>query len=484
MRRLSLFCLTLTLFAASPLLAQPDSLWSRTYGGSGFDYCMSLLPTADGGYALAGHTNSFGAGDTDFWLLRTDENGDSLWSHTYGGLGEDYCYSLIQTADGGFALAGETHSFGAEEENFWLLRTNENGDSLWSRVYGSSGHDGCQSLIQTMDGGFALAGWTNSFGSGRLDFWLVRTDENGDSLWSRTFGGEDHDLCTSLVQTADGGFALAGDTWSFGAGGYDFWLIRTSENGDSLWSHTYGGLDVDRCCSLVQTADRGYALVGWTDSFGAGISDSWLVRTDENGDSLWSRTYGGESGDGGYSLIQTSDVGFALAGGTYSFGAGGNDFWLVRTDENGDSLWSRSYGGESEDVCWSLVQTADRGYALAGLTSSFGAGANDFWLIKLGPENSVPDAEATTPLQFGLDAVYPNPFNSQAVSSYKLQVTSQIELGLYDLSGRLVQTLAEGWQEAGSHQAVIDGTQLPSGVYLLKLTDGKQSALSKVCLLK
>jgi len=259
---------------------------------------------------------------------------------------------------------------------------------------------------------------------------------------------------------------------------------------DSLWSRTYGGGGNNGCRSLVQTSDGGYALAGYTRSFGAGDYDFWLVRTDENGDRLWSRAYGGERDEWCISLIQTTDGGFVLAGCTYSFGAGDSDFWLVRTDENGDSLWSHTYGGQYDDYCNSLVQNADGGFALAGSTSSY-AGEEDLWLVKLGAENSVPGDEAAAPLHFGLDAVYPNPFNATAVASYNLQVASWVSLCLYDLSGRLVETLMEGWQEAGEHRVVIDakGGQpgmavLPSGIYLLRLTDGRQTELRKVCLLK
>lgn len=400
MRRILLCCLIIMLFAAVPLHAQPDSLWSRTFGGQKQDICHSIVQTTDGGFALGGDTYSFGVGRgvrygaTDFYLMRTDENGDSLWSRTYGGQACEWLSSLVRTADGGFALSGNTNSFGVGWEDFWLVRTDEDGDSLWSQTYGRGSADICRSLVQTADGGFALAGWTDSFSAGRWDsggkdFWLVRTDENGDSVWSRTYGGVGNERCSSLIQTADGGFALAGHTESFNsAGEMDFWLVRTNENGDSLWSRTYGGVGREGCSSLTQTTDRGFALTGYTKSFGAGKKDFWLVRTNENGDSIWSRTYGGRNYDVCNSLIQTDDGGFILAGYTDSFGLGRKDFWLVRTDENGDSLWSHTYGGGDDEECSSLVQTADGGYALAGWTNSFGVGGDDFWLVKLCSENS------------------------------------------------------------------------------------------------
>ena len=279
--RLSPIIILVTLLGcAVSIHAQPDSLWSYTYGGEVREYCYSIIQTADGGFALAGWTWSFGAGNYDFWLVRTDANGDSLWSRSFGGRSVEWCNSIIGTADGGFALSGYTWSFGAGGYDFWLVRTDENGDSLWSRTFGGRDWDNCYALIQVADGGFALAGITNSFGAGGYDFWLVRTDENGDSLWSRTFGGgNDEWCCYSLIQTADGGFALAGRTGSFGAGEEDFWLVRTDENGDSLWSRTFGGDARDACCSLIQTADGGFALAGGTDSFGVGFYDFWLVKT-------------------------------------------------------------------------------------------------------------------------------------------------------------------------------------------------------------
>ena len=228
---------------------------------------------------MAGQTYTFGPGNYDFWLVRTDANGDSLWSRTFGGENDEHGSAFIQTADGGFVIAGGTRSFDAGGGDFWLVRTDANGDSLWSRTFGGEHHEGAHSLIQTADGGFVMAGQTYTFGPGNYDFWLVRTDANGDSLWSRTFGGGRDEYSFSLIQTADGGFALAGQTVSFGAGGSDFWLVRTDANGDSLWSCTFGGGDHEWGRSLIQTADGGFALAGYTQSFGAGEEDFWLVKT-------------------------------------------------------------------------------------------------------------------------------------------------------------------------------------------------------------
>jgi hypothetical protein len=209
---------------AIPSLAQPspDTLWTRTYGGSSYDEAQCVQQTADGGYIVAGSTWSSGLLQFNFWLIKTDASGDSVWSRIFGGTSDEYCFSVQQTFDDGYVLAGWTESFGAGSRDFWLVKTNTNGDSLWSRTFGGASDDECTSVEQTSDGGYMLAGSTGSFGAGVYDFWLVKTDGNGNLQWSRTFGGGSEDRCYSAQQTADGGCILAGYTRSFGAGQSDF----------------------------------------------------------------------------------------------------------------------------------------------------------------------------------------------------------------------------------------------------------------------
>jgi len=360
--------------------------WSKTYGGASFDWATSVVQTADGGIALAGFTNSFDAGSYDFWLVKTDASGTMEWSRTYGGAGIDEASSVVQTSDGGYALAGHTSSYGAGRYDFWLVKTDSAGNHQWNKTYGGTNDEEASSVVQTLDGGYALAGYTNSYGAGLYDLWLVKTNSTGAMQWNKTYGGTSYDTAHSLVQTVDSGYALAGETHSYGAGNYDSWLVKTNSTGGMQWNKTYGGTTEDLAHSLVQTGDGGYALAGSTYSFGAVLSDFWLVKTDSTGGMQWNKTYGGASYDRAYSLVQTCDGGYALTGYTFSFGAGGGDFWLVKTDSAGNALWNRTYGGASNDRALSLVQTADGGIALAGYTNSFGAGSYDFWLVKVKPE--------------------------------------------------------------------------------------------------
>ncbi len=306
-----------------------------------------MVETGDGGYALAGLTESSGAGLADFWLVKTDASGNMQWNKTYGGTGYDQCNSVVQTSDGGYAMAGSTTSYGAGSDDFWLVKTDSTGNALWSKTYGGTGVDYAVTVVQTGDGGYALAGTTRSFGAGDWDFWLVKTDVNGNMQWNKTYGGtgDDRYSCSNgFIQTVDEKYVITGQTGSFGGGGFDVWLIKTDASGNAEWTKTFGGTNNDCGTSLIQTSDGGYLVGGNTYSFGVGNYDGWLVKTDALGQILWNQTYGGTNADTAFGLAQTSDGGYALTGYTYSFGAGSVDAWLIKTDSAGNALDGFRYG--------------------------------------------------------------------------------------------------------------------------------------------
>jgi predicted secreted protein len=376
---ISLMCLFV--FAEKEVL--PILTWDRTYGGSGDDWAWPLIQTTDGGYAVAGVTTSKGAGGADFWVIKLDEQGKKVWDKTYGGSGADLALPLIQTTDGGYVVAGRTESKGSGGKDFWIIKLDEQGNEVWDRTYGGGGNDEATSFIQTTDGGYAVAGSTTSKGAGNLDFWVIKLDNQGNRVWDKTYGGSGDDAAWLLIQTTDGGYAVAGGTYSKGAGGADFWVIKLDKQGNEIWDRTYGGSGLDVATSLIQTTDGGYAVAGGTYSKGAGKEDFWVIKLDEQGNEIWDRTYGGSGNDGSWTLIQTTDGGYAVAGWTSSKGAGGADFWVIKLDEQGNEIWDRTYGGSGDDGATSLIQTTDGGYAVAGGTYSKGAGKEDFWVIKL-----------------------------------------------------------------------------------------------------
>jgi len=262
--------------------AYGNMIWNQTYGGPNIDQALAMVQTSDGGYALAGYTESFGSGSYDCWLIKTDAFGNMVWNQTYGGEGGEVASSLVETSDGGYALGGQTSS--EVEFDFLLIKTDSSGNMEWTQTYGGTGWDQAYSLVETSDGGYVLAGRTISFGAGSYDAWLLKTDSNGNMQWNQTYGASGWDEAQSLVETSDGGFALAGRTKSFGAGDYDFWLVKTDETGSMLWSQTYGGPNIDQALAVIQTSEGGYALAGKTKSFGAGdYDDILLVKTDAQG---------------------------------------------------------------------------------------------------------------------------------------------------------------------------------------------------------
>jgi len=309
----------------------------------------------------------------------------TIWSQTYGGIREEQAYSLIQTSDGGYALAGRTSSFGSDYSCFWLVKVDSSGNLEWNKTYEGTGFldamNIAYSVVEASDGGYAIAG-TAEPELYNHDFWLVKVDSSGNLEWNKTYGGPDVDVATSVVETSDGGYALAGQTSSFGDGGFDFWLVKTDVSGNMQWDKTYGGIGLEQARSLIQTSDGGYALAGQTSSFGDGSDNFWLVKTDVSGNMQWDKTYGGIGEEKANSLIQTSDGGYALAGETRSSIVAMPDFLLVKVYSSGNLEWNKTYGGPDMDIAYSVVEASDGGYALAGYTDSFGAGSSDFWLVK------------------------------------------------------------------------------------------------------
>lgn len=277
-----------------------------------------------------GTTTTYGAGSYDYWLIKTDASGDTLWTKTFGGSEYDGGLYVQQTNDGGFIITGNVYSLGAGASDVWIIKTDASGDTLWTKVYGGILSDGGLAIRQLSDNGYIVMADTRNRGAGSGDFWLMRTDASGNTLWTRTFGGSDLDNSASFDQTTDNGFILAGRTYSLGTNSYNAWLIKTDATGDTLWTKIFGGSGEERFSDVQQTADEGYIMTGLTQTYGAGLSDLWLIKTDALGDTLWTKTLGGSEKDRGHSVRQIWDGGYIITGYTFSYGHGADDAWLIR----------------------------------------------------------------------------------------------------------------------------------------------------------
>jgi uncharacterized delta-60 repeat protein len=360
----------------------------RAIGGTNGDVASSIQQTSDGGYIVAGNTLSFGAGNQDFLIIKLNSSGNIQWSRAIGGIDSDQAQSIQQTSDGGYIVAGLIYFLIPGNYDVLIIKLDSSGNIQWSRAIGGTNYDSAVSIQQTSDGGYIVAGRTRSFGAGNYDALIIKLNSSGNIQWSRAIGGTNEDDAVSIQQTSDGGYIVAGYTNSFGAGNSDALIIKLNSSGNIQWSRAIGGTNDDRAFSIQQTSDGGYIVAGGTWSFGAGNYDVLIIKLDSSGNIQWSRAIGGTNRDLASSIQQTSDGGYIVAGGTWSFGAGNYDVLIIKLDSSGNIQWSRAIGGTNDDYANSIQQTSDGGYIVAGWTYSFGAGG-DVLIIKLDSSGNI-----------------------------------------------------------------------------------------------
>ncbi|MHA2250147.1 MAG: hypothetical protein ACXAD7_07285 [Candidatus Kariarchaeaceae archaeon] len=342
-----------------------------------------MVSTSDDGALAAGYTYSYGAGNADAWLVKVDSSGQLDWNKTYGGTEDEIAISVQTTSDGGYATTGVTESFGAGSEDMWLVKVDANGQAEWNQTYGGIKNEQANGLL-SITNGFILAGFTESFGSGGMDMWIVQTDISGNEVWNKTYGGGSDDWIFSLIPTINEGFALFGSTNSYGAGQSDMWLITIDRNGEEVWNRTYGGANDEFGYTLITCSDGGYLLGGRTSSFGAGGDDIWLIKVDGEGRAVWNQTYGGMFNEWIGSIIELPN-GYILVGRTSSYGAGGEDIWLLQIDALGNVLLNQTFGGTNNEVAYAMVRTIDGDYfIIARVTDPTNPLVlTDLWILKI-----------------------------------------------------------------------------------------------------
>lgn len=373
--------------------------WARTYGGSGNELARMIRQTPDGGYIVAGHTEPIDSGDMDSWVLKLDGTGAIEWQKSYGGSGaDDDTWCIQPTVDHGYIMAGFTESFGAGWKDFWVLKLDGNGDVSWQRAYGGINHDRAFHIEQTADEGYVVAGYTESFGAGQRDYWVLKLDSSGGVLWEKTYGGIEDEEGRMIKEVLDDqglpdGYILSGFSMSFTPFNYKYWVLRLDGTGGVFWSKIYGGDNIELAGPVIQTEDGDFLVGGYTTSFGVDVWAMWLLKLDGFGNIVWERAYWGNSFDYVTSIDETSTGEYLVTGRTDSFGAGSFEWWVLWLDRAGNIIRERTYGGTDKDTGYSIQQIEGGGVITAGRTDSFGVGASDFCVLKLDDTGNIPSCD-------------------------------------------------------------------------------------------
>lgn len=508
-----------------------DILWEKSYGGKHADYLFDAQPTADYGFILAGSSLSgktgsktdANKGDLDYWVWKMDEKGDPDWQKSFGGSGSDMLQSIRLTNDGGFILAGVSNSgkgldkkeTGMGKDDFWIIKLDANGGEQWQHTIGGSGQELLQSVVQTKDGGYILGGTSASnmtkkdesatsafYGKsedsyGNLDYWVVKLDNKGKIQWQKTYGGKDADILRSIEQTKDGGYVLggysnspeSGNKTEKSYGGGDYWVIKTDKDGEVLWEKSFGGDSEDQLYVVHQVWDGSYIAGGSSHSEATGSksksngkgSDFWVIKFADKGEIVWQETYDTGKTDLLTSMVENDDHSLLLGGYAMTEASKGqsdkediNDYIAIKINAKGEELWKKTVGSAGEDILRKVIETRDGGYLMAGTSNgkvsrnkNSNIGSNDFWVVKLKDKDKPKEKPE-------IIAAIPNPTQefTNIIVGYEFKKGTA---SVYDLSGRMLQNFP-----IDSRTVPIDLNGLPEGIYVVQIKTDESTDSVKV----
>ncbi len=492
-------------FAQAPAIE-----WQKSIGGSAVEEAKSIQQTTDGGYIITGYTDSNNGdvtgnhGNSDYWVVKLAATGTIQWQKTLGGTGDDYARSIQQTSDGGYIVAGYTGSTNGDvtgnngNNDYWVVKLSAVGSIEWQKTLGGTQNEYAYSIQQTTDGGYIIAGYTNSNNGdvagnhGGSDMWIVKLSSTGTIQWQKTLGGTVNDFAISIQQTTDGSYIVAGYTASSDGdvtglqGAFDYWVLKLTATGTIEWQKTAGGSSADIAFSIHQTNDGGYIVAGVTLSNDGDVTgyhggfgyDSWIVKLSSTGTIQWEKTLGGTNDDITWSIKQIEDGSYIAGGYTFSNDGdvsgnhGGYDVWVVKLSNTGNILWQKMLGGTGSEYALSIQQTSDGGYITAGSSSlnngdvTENQGSSDYWVVKLAP-----DTLSTTDLSRNVLKVFPNPTTSiVTIQNPNNFIINKIII--IDLAGKTILQ-----QERNATQINVE--QLASGMYILQAYSGEEKYTTK-----
>jgi hypothetical protein len=467
--------------------------WVSVYGGTNYDQGRGIAQTSDKGYIVCGTTSSYGMGNTDVYLLKIDSAGKFQWQNTFGGINIENCFSVKQTNDAGFIICGYTNSFGAGGYDAYLVKTDSTGNLEWQKTYGGGSWDFTYWTEQTSDGGYILAGETYSYGNNNRAY-LIKTDSNGDTLWTKMYGGTISNYTREVHQTPDSGYIFAGSVQT-GTGNKDFFLVKTNPLGDTLWTKTYGRSNNDSCTTVAICMDKGFLLGGGSDI--NGTDKDYFLKTDSVGNFL----YAVVDTPSGIATIVISRIRetffgeFVMLVNTYDSGSADKLIALFDWHPGGVWPWGYGFGGPKVEEGYDFVQTSDSGFALVGYTSSLGKGPDNIYIAKtdrLGhydhtvntyvSANEISETNENT-------LIFPNPFSAELFIKIDPKFFSEGKDFLFEITDVCGKKIISTGTEIAAHSPKPQRIEIPAekfskGIYIASLQSGNKKIYRKLLFMK
>ncbi|MEC7927215.1 MAG: hypothetical protein VX767_03165 [Candidatus Neomarinimicrobiota bacterium] len=361
-----------------------DTTFYKVFGGDREDYGFSVDVTKDGGYILAGFSTTYGNGSWDVWIVKTDSKGNGEWHRTFGTKGKEVAFQVNEMADGGYVILGE-HGVPGKSGDILFIQTDKEGYHQNQVTYGGTANDGGRQIISTSDGGYAIIGYTYSYGGGGRDIWLIKTDENGKEEWNKTYGWVYNETGFSLIQTVDDGFLLVGSKWNWKLKKHNIWIVKVGPTGAEEWDRVIDEEYSGYGHKIIKSSDGLYTIAGVTKKLGNDWWDLWITKMDFSGNTIWEQIYTMShiAINNWYyvDIAPTLDGGYICVGPTDQYGLD-MDAILMKFDVNGNNEWKQTYGGKNQDIGLSVVQAKDGGFALLGRSNSYGNGLYDYFFVK------------------------------------------------------------------------------------------------------